>query len=122
MKTFKDKFRDKFEKMKDGDIDRFNTEVKHIKTDLQQEIYEKLGYAIHEKTGQKHLNIEDSIYSYTFLSMIKEVKLNYELNEYVDDYFFKSTIIFTIQLAVTSIIYFNAKNGEDELEFMKPTV
>ena len=44
----------------------------------------------------KQLNIEDSIYCLAFTSMISDIKTEYELDPFLNDYFFKCTIVFFI--------------------------
>jgi hypothetical protein len=42
------------------------------------------------------MSVDSSIYSLTFISMIKEVNTEYQLDDFIEDYFFKSTMIFFI--------------------------
>ena len=59
----------------------------------------------------KMLTVDMSIYGLTFASMIKGITVKYELNKYVEDYFFKATMIFFIQVL---IIFFIANAALNE--------
>jgi hypothetical protein len=60
----------------------------------------------------KYLEIEDSIYGLTFISLIRNVRKKHELHsDDVHDYFFKSTQVFFIQVAITSLIMYSAIEG-----------
>ena len=44
----------------------------------------------------KYLDIEDSIYCITFLSLIRDVRQEHDLDKHVQDYFYKSTQVFFV--------------------------
>jgi hypothetical protein len=53
--------------------------------------------------------------------MITDVSALYELKDYVEDYFFKATMIFFIQMLIISFILFAALTNTDGLEYVQPT-
>ena len=44
----------------------------------------------------RQLDIDDSVYCLTFTCMIEKVRLKFEFDPYLEDYFFKSTMVFFI--------------------------
>ena len=52
--------------------------------------------------------------------MITEVRVKYELDEFIEDYFFKSFMIFFIQMLIVLFILNGALSDTDGLEFIKP--
>ena len=68
----------------------------------------------------KQLNIEDSIYCLAFTSMISDIKTEYELDPFLNDYFFKCTIVFFIQMTIIILIGLAAYNGTDGSEYQHP--
>lgn len=71
---------------------------------------------------EKQLSVENSIYCLTFVSMISEVRMKYDLDEFIEDYFFKSFMIFFIQILILFFILNGAFNGTDGLEYVKPDI
>ena len=76
-----------------------------------------------DKTGQvtKQISVDLSIYSLTFTSMISEANVKYQLKDHVEDYFFKATMIFFIQMLIITFIAIAALTNTDGLEYVQPT-
>ena len=66
--------------------------------------------------------LDDSIYSLTFVSMIKDITDRYDLGFHIHDYFFKSITIFGIQLLIVVFIVSAAFKGTDGLYYVEPTM
>lgn len=72
---------------------------------------------------EKVLNtLDDSIYSLTFVSLITQVCARYDLGFHITEYFFKSTMIFGIQLLMIIFIVKAAMNGKDGLDYVQPSL
>lgn len=73
-----------------------------------------------DSIATKQLNIEDSIYCLTFTSMISDIKAEYDLDPFLNDYFFKCTMVFFIQMTIIILIGLAAIHGTDGSEYKKP--
>lgn len=71
--------------------------------------------------GQRLLRIDNSIYCLTFFCMIDEIRVNFNLTKNLEDYFFKSTMVFFIQILLTIFILYSAFTDADNLEYERPT-
>ena len=69
----------------------------------------------------KQISVDLSIYSLSFASMISEANVKYELKDHVEDYFFKATMIFFIQMLIITFIAIAALTNTDGLEYVQPT-
>jgi len=77
-----------------------------------------------EKNGNIKVldTLDDSIYSMTFVSMMEKIEQRYDLSFYVEDYFFKSCLIFAIQILIIGVIIKSIANGTDGRFYVKPTL
>ena len=89
-----------------------------LEADSPDKVDEKEEAAKEDKI--KQLDVQNSIYCLTFVSMITEVRVKYELDEFVEDYFFKSFMIFFIQMLIVMFILNGALTNTDGLEYIKP--
>ena len=69
----------------------------------------------------KQLSVEKSIYSLAFASMVTPVSKLYALDDFVNDYFFKATVIFFIQMIIISFVFLAAITETDGLDYVQPT-
>ena len=53
--------------------------------------------------------------------MIEKIRLDFHMTNVLEDYFFKSTMIFFIQLISTIFLLFSALTGADNLDFEMPS-
>lgn len=74
-----------------------------------------------EHGDDKQISVDLSIYSLTFVSMITEVNAKYGLSQFIEDYFFKATMIFFIQILIISFILIAALTNTDGLEYVQPS-
>jgi len=74
-----------------------------------------------DDTGKRVLMIDNSIYCLTFFCMIDRIRLDYGLTKSIDDYFFKSTMVFLIQSLLSVFILYSAWTGDDNLDYEQPT-
>lgn len=74
------------------------------------------------KEGEKTLELEDSIYCLTFVSTMKDICGRYDLTHHLDDYVWKTCMIFSIQILIIVFIIRGAIKGQDELEYIKPNI
>jgi len=65
----------------------------------------------------KEIDIDSSIYCLTFVSMIHNIYQVFDLVAHVEDYFFKSTMIFAIQFLIMALVFYAALTDEDGLQF-----
>lgn len=65
--------------------------------------------------------MENSIYSLTFVSMMREIKAEFKLDAHLEDYFFKATMVFFIQILIIFLILASVPGDEDGNEFTQPT-
>ena len=68
------------------------------------------------------LDFEASIYCVAFISMKSDVKAVWGLSPHVQNYFFKATFIFFIQMGIIVSIGVAALTDEDGLQYEKPKV
>lgn len=54
--------------------------------------------------------------------MITEVRIKYDLDDFIEDYFFKSFMIFFIQMLIILFIFNGALHSSDGLEYTKPEI
>ena len=52
--------------------------------------------------------------------MIEDVRTEFELDPFVNDYFFKTTIVFLMQMTIILLIGLAAYKGTDGSEYVKP--
>ena len=62
--------------------------------------------------------LDDSIYSMTFVAMIKPIHQEFFPKLKVGEYIYKSIMIFGIQMVMIVFIIMAAINGEDGLEYV----
>ena len=53
--------------------------------------------------------------------MIEKVRLDFHMTNLLEDYFFKATMIFFIQMVLTIFIFYSAMTGADNLDFEMPS-
>lgn len=53
--------------------------------------------------------------------MLDSVRLQWDMTKYLDDYFFKASMIYFIQMLLIGFIFRQGLNDEDGLYFVKPT-
>ena len=75
---------------------------------------------VDQKNHSKQLSIENSIYSLTFTSMISDVRIHFKLDGFINDSFFKSTMVFFIQMTIILLIGIAAYKNTDGLQYQKP--
>lgn len=54
--------------------------------------------------------------------MITGVRIKYDLDDFIEDYFFKSFMIFFIQMLIILFIVNGANTGNDGMEYAKPEI
>lgn len=74
-----------------------------------------------EDDGTRLLAIDNSIYCLSFFCMIEKIRLDFNMTNLLEDYFFKSTMIFFIQMILTTFIFYSAMTGADNLDFEMPS-
>ena len=80
-----------------------------------------------ERAEDKELDIDDSVYCLSFTCMISEIRNEFKLQNFLQDYFFKSTMVFFIQMLIITLIFMAGIASEDDensdgLSFVEPTV
>ena len=63
--------------------------------------------------GTRLLAIDNSIYCLAFFCMIEKIRLDFHLTHNLEDYFFKSTMVFFIQFVLTVFIFLSALTDAD---------
>ena len=75
-----------------------------------------------DASAEKYLDIDDSVYCLTFTCMIKDIKHKFGFDAYLEDYFFKSTMVFFIQMLIISLILVAGLDDSDGLAFVEPSL
>lgn len=71
--------------------------------------------------GKRILDLDNSIYCLTFVCMIDSMRLDWGFTKYLEDYFFKASMIYFIQMVLISFMLRAALMGYDGLDYVKPT-
>ena len=72
-------------------------------------------------SGKRILDLDNSLYCITFTCMIESVRLDWGLTKHIEDYFYKSSMIFFIQIVLISFMLRAAMLDFDGLDYVQPS-
>ncbi len=76
----------------------------------------------HDHSHERTLSTDNSLYGLTFCCLVDKIRHDFKLTMHLDDYFYKCTMIFCIQVMLVLFIFYSAYTGLDRLKPVQPTL